>query len=238
MKYLAIIILFPILSWAKTYEFSGQAYKSENKKQQAYLEKHTIELNKDEVIKSKTVYYNTDNEEIAVLSCDYTKERFHPEFEFTDSRTGYWEKVVDLGKTFRVQYRESENSKIVSKEFSKQEYFSASQGLNELIKSNLMALYKGQDVTTSFLLPSRMQNINMLIRGKAMEEGKIKVTIEVKNFFLRMFAPKLEMVYAKNSGKLMNYYGQSNIVTAKGDKQKVYIEYNYPKELKVALNER
>lgn len=37
------------------------------------------------------------------------------------------------------------------------------------------------------------------------------------------------MTYDKNSGKLLTYYGVSNILTAEGKSQKVYIEYDYKK---------
>ncbi|MCB0385694.1 MAG: hypothetical protein KDD43_09895, partial [Bdellovibrionales bacterium] len=54
-----------------------------------------------------------------------------------------------------------------------------------------------------------------------------KIELKLQNPMLRLFAPSLELVYDQKSKNLISYYGNSNIYTEKGDKQKVLIEYQY-----------
>jgi len=222
---------------AKGLNFEGIAYKSKDKKDIVYIEKHRREFVDSKVTTSETIYYDTSGKKIATLKCDYVSAPFLPEFEFTDHRTGYSERVVKKDKLLRIEYKDSSEAKLEVKELEINDSMSASQGLNELIKFNLAKLHKNDDLSTSFLLPSRLGDIGMLITGKAKDADRVSVIIKVKNIFLRIFAPQLEMLYSKETGHLLHYFGNSNIMTAKGGKQTVYIEYNYDPGSKVALNE-
>ena len=217
----------PVSSFAEELKFVGTAYTAKDKKAIAYIEKHTRVVKDAKVLKSDTIYYDTSDKKLATLSCNYESSAFLPVFEFVDHRTGYTERLIKSGNKLKIEFQDSSKAKVETKEMPIKSSPSASQGLNELIKANLEKLYKKGDVETSFILPSRLDDIGMLITGKPNGADKVDVLIKVKNILFRIFAPQLEMTYSKKSGHLLRYFGNSNIMTESGDKQNVYIEYDY-----------
>lgn len=228
MKFLALLfIMIPLAASGKTQHFKGFAYKSKDKKVLRYTESHKRVYKAGKLFTSETTYLNPEGKKIATLKCNYSKSPTLPDFEFEDLRTGNWEKTVVENGVAKVQYREDKDSKIKTKNFKDLESLSASQGLNEFIRLNLEKIKEGDDLVTTFLIPAKLMDIDILVTGEETKSDEVEVSIKVDNWFLRIFAPKLELVYSPKGGDLMAYYGNSNIETDKGKQQKVYIEYDY-----------
>lgn len=56
---------------------------------------------------------------------------------------------------------------------------------------------------------------------------QIEIEIEIDNWFLRLFAPKLIARYDTKNGRLLWYKGLSNVLTKTGKQQSVEITYKY-----------
>ncbi|MCC7404450.1 MAG: hypothetical protein IT288_08635 [Bdellovibrionales bacterium] len=220
---------FFFTTWASADSYVvGHAYTSKTKRQLAYREYHDITQSQGRIQRAKTTYKNPDGTTIAELSCDYSKQLFLPDFEFTDHRSGYWEKVVVGTNEIKVELRENRNAKIQATTFKPRDNWSASQGLNQFITSHLQRAVKGEDVVTTFLLPAHLTTVKMLVTGSTPDGQLAQLEIKVKNPILRLFAPRIELVYELQTQRLLTYFGNSNIFTASGDKQTVFIDYDYP----------
>ena len=58
-------------------------------------------------------------------------------------------------------------------------------------------------------------------------EGKVIFEVEIDNWFLKLFAPKLKMVYDAKLKRLLSYSGLSNIRTEDKEMMNVDIDYIY-----------
>lgn len=228
----ALLLCSPSLA-TDTVVFSGTAYKSK-KQSIAYNETHEVTEVSGRIVKSKTTYRNSQGDIIAVLSCDYGKNTYLPDFTFEDLRSGNWEKVVVTGDKVNIQYRDNRQAEIEELTMDIDKKLSGSQGLNQFIVSNLEKAVMGDRPVTTFILPARQTTVDMILIGKKGEDGLAKVELKLQNPFLRLFAPTLELVYDQKSQNLISYYGNSNIYTDTGDKQKVLIEYDYSQASRIA----
>lgn len=232
-----ILLAFCSPTLAETTEFKGTAFTSKDKSTIAYFETHEVSEKDGRPFKSKTVYQDPSGKQIAVLECDYSKNTFLPDFTFLDQRTGYWEQVRVVDGVAQVEYKESAKARVEKLKLKAETNLSGSQGLNQFIVSNLQAAIDGQDVVTSFLLPARLTAIDMIVTAKTKPEGQAKIELKLRNPFLRLFAPSLELHYEVTSKRLLRYFGNSNIYTSEGDKQRVLIEYTYANPSTVAMGE-
>ena len=59
------------------------------------------------------------------------------------------------------------------------------------------------------------------------ESATVAFNIEADSWFLRLFAPNLEVRYDRQTGRLLSYQGASNLLDADRSVQKVTITYRY-----------
>lgn len=230
---IAGLLLIPSLVLATSnqttsqFNFQGIAFTDRNKKEIVYFEHHQVTFRGDRIIQSQTIYRGLDGKDIALLECDYRESLAVPKFKFIDYRDGYQENLVFVNDQLRMSVREKKGAELKSKSLKLANNLSASQGINELIKQNLAAIASGKEVKTQFIMPAKLSSFDFEISGRALDQNKVAVQIEIDNFLLKLFAPKLEMTYSRRNQRLLNYYGNSNLSTDDGDPQKVYIEYLY-----------
>jgi hypothetical protein len=72
-----------------------------------------------------------------------------------------------------------------------------------------------------------MDQFNVRIYNENFENGRMRVRIDMDNWFLRLFAPHVEAVYDINSRKLLSYQGVSVVANASGKTVPVTISYEY-----------
>lgn len=225
MKWLVLITLFslPIAYAQQVIQFSGKAYTNKKKDKLAYIEKHTVAYKQGIIQESLTKYFNAKETQIAFLNCNYTKNTFVPECIFEDFRSGQKEITTHNGKIMQIEYSEEFKAEVERSSIDLNKNSSASQGLLQYI---IHLNKKDKDsAVTNFIFPSRAMDIELKIKFQK-ENKKTIVDIDVNNFLLKMFTTKITMTLDSNN-KLIKYFGNSNIATASGEKQNVYIEYFY-----------
>jgi len=191
-----------------------------------YTEKHTVTRENGVTKRSETIYYDkTRNTKIATLISDYSKSISLPTYEFVDLRTGYREGLRFTGGTYVVYYKrpdEAEKSKVLSQEDG---VFSC-QGWHYYLIDNLAVLEK-RDIALKLVLPSELDFYSFKIEKVKSTGDQVVANLELSNWLLSFFAPKLKLVYDKKERKLIGYKGISNILDKEGERQEVSIAYAY-----------
>ncbi len=212
--------------------FSGTAFDSKDRKKIVYKETHEIKKSQDgKVLSSTTKYFDSKNNHIATLVCDYSNENypFLPNVDFVDLRLNYQEKTYLEGGKVIVKRSEDGGKTWKEEELEPEPGLVASQGLNYKIISHFEDLENGNKVSTPFVFPSQLMKIGIRLRkvDQKQVENHFRIRFEVDNFFLRLIAPYAETVYDKVTKRLVSYVGNSNILSKDRNPQEVYITYQY-----------
>ena len=203
---------------------TAKAYKTLDKKNMIYTESHHAYFKNGQIYQSENLYYDLSGKKFAELISDYSKNKSLPTYIFKDHRTKYQEGLrVSDGRyvIFHKEQGESEKTEVLT---NTKNIFSG-QGWHYYLKSNLKKL-ENQSLSMRLLFPSRLDDYEFRIRILDQTSDTIKLRLEFSSWIIRMFAPHLDLEYQKNSGKLLSFYGPSNISDESGDTQNVYIEYD------------
>ena len=192
----------------------------------AYTEHHRIEFEAEKLKSSVTTYFKEDRKtKIATLSSDYSKSQTMPTYEFQNLRSGYREGLrYSNGKYF--VYNQDKGQQEKSKELKVKASIFSCQGWHYHILRN-MEEFRKKDQTLNLVLPSELDYYDFTISKTREDKQLIYFDLHISNWFLRMFAPSLKLVYDKVKGRLHKYSGISNISDEKNERQDVNIEYEY-----------
>ncbi len=101
------------------------------------------------------------------------------------------------------------------------------------IRDHLDTLLKDESAKVRMVIPTRLDDYRFRIRpveGTEPEAPTLKMRVEVDNFFIRLFAPHVELEYDKANRRVIRYRGLSPIRDAKDDLMKVEMEFRYDPE--------
>jgi len=227
MKLLLVFLILSAIANAETQEYSGEAFV-EGKS--VYREKHTVELSAGKVIKSTTVYTNGLGEIIARLENDYRKSLSVPEHEMKDLVHGGAHGVRYENNVIILFNREGtkEDTKSIRVDDFKNKLLVGGQGFHYYLVEHLEEIIKKQELALKFLIPGRLDAYDFYLKVGKVTADTVDFEIEIDNWFLKLFAPKLELVYDRKSKRLLHYSGLSNIKDKKKELMKVKIKYTYP----------
>ena len=103
-------------------------------------------------------------------------------------------------------------------------------GFHHFIVANLDSLIQGDIISAKLVLPAQMDQFDIRICKRKIEDGRIIVQIELDNWFLRLFSPHVEAEYDLSSRRLLSYQGVSMISDASGRTVQVSISYDYSQQ--------
>lgn len=201
----------------------AKAYIDKEKKKPVYTEKHTPFYKNGKLQTSTNDYFDLKGKKIAELNSDYTRNLMMPTYLFRDLRTGTkeglrWDGVKYL--IFRQKKEKSEEYKLLD---SVENIFSC-QGWHYYLIANLDQL-KTSSIKMKLIFPSKLDYYSFRVRPLETTKDILKLRLEFDSWFIRLFAPHLDITYDKNKRKIIAYYGPSNILNDKGEIQNVYIYY-------------
>jgi len=219
-----------IMTWSLAYG-TTQVYEAEafHDGKLVYLENHDFELEGDKIIKSTTHYKDKNGKILAIFKNDYSKSLNAPENEMDDLFHKKKSGVRYLnGKLlmFSHEYGKKEESKAV-KEY-KGKLTVGGQGLHYYLVTHLEEVIKKGKLELKFLIPGRLDEYDFYLKVTKTEPTLVSFEIEIDNWFLRLFAPKLKLLYDRQKKRLLQYEGLSNLKNEKGDMMNVQIKYKYP----------
>jgi hypothetical protein len=197
-----------------------------------YIEKHKAEFNEDgKIAIATTNYFRENGELIGVLNSDFTKAVTAPDYLFRDLRDGSEHGIRLLGKEL-ILFKRDKDGKEQKKVFNKSDFDESvllvgCQGLHYYLIDHLEEVKRRGKIPIKFLIPGELTYYSFIMYYEDENDGIVKLKIKISNFFLRLFAPALEVLYRKSDRKLLQYFGVSNLQDDDGELQKVSIEYKY-----------
>lgn len=224
---ISLIFLIPFnFLLANTQVYFGEAF--ENGKL-IYKEKHEVEYTEKKIIKSTTYYYEPSGELIAKLVNNYQKSINLPVHEMDDMR---------LKMRYGLRYEDEriilyliEKSKEKTKKFQTDEFrdrlMVGGQGLHYFIINHFDEVISKKEQKLKFFIPGKLDVYDFYLKVKKVTIDKLELEILIDNWFLKLFAPKLEMTYDLKNKRLIRYRGLSNIQSKENKMMNVDIKYKY-----------
>lgn len=190
-------------------KFIGEA-RSESQ-QLIYREIHEHEFRGGKIFKSKTDYLSPSGERMASLVADYSKSSRLPIYRFEDYRSGASEGVLSVEPQVKVWKNRGGVDKDREKDFEVDPDLIGGQGFHHFIRENLESLIDGPARSVKLLIPAKLDFFNFRIRWVETVGDLVKLRLEAESWWLRLFAPHLDVKYERSTKRLMYYYGISNI---------------------------
>lgn len=225
---IALALLFSVYAEAKVETYSGEA-KRDGKT--VYTEKHIVRYDAGgNVIEAETTYRNTKGDVISVLKSDFRSSLTAPDHVITNLRTGNVqglrtsrEKII----LFNKDDGKAEETKELAITPNESRIAFGCQGLNYYLLKNLDEFQQKQSLPIRFLIPGDLDAYNFEIKFVREVDGIVEIEIEIDNWFLSLFAPKLKVKYDTKKKRIIWYEGLSNIKGEDGKNQSVTIVYSY-----------
>ena len=217
------------LSWfgveANGETFVGKALNSKGILE--YVEYHTVKYRNGKVSESQTIYYDADNRKIADLISEYS---FGPQFgsyDFRDIRANYEDGVKVSADRLYLFRKKSPEDDVEGKYLPRENNQIVGQGFHQFIVNNLEPIAQGEIFQVRLILPSRLDQFDFRIRKRKMEGDTLYIRLEIDNWFLRLFAPHVDVEYDLKTRHLLRYEGISNLEDTSGKHKKVTVTYAY-----------
>jgi hypothetical protein len=86
---------------------------------------------------------------------------------------------------------------------------------------------RGDIISAKLVLPAHMDQFDIRISKSKIENGRLKIRIELDNWFLRLFTPRVEAEYDLDKRRLISYQGVSMVADESGENVPVTVVYDY-----------
>jgi hypothetical protein len=205
--------------------FVGKAVNSEDTVE--YVERHTVTYKDGRPIKSDTIYFDDNNRIIGDLISEYS---FGPQFgsyHFKDIRANYEDGAKVSADQIRLFRKRGPEAATEEKLLTREEDQIVGQGFHQFIAYSIEDIAKGEVFHVRLVLPSRLDQFKFRIRKREIKGDTIYIRLEIDNWFLRLFAPHIDVEYDLSTGRLLRYEGVSNLEDDSGKHRKVTITYTY-----------
>jgi hypothetical protein len=206
---------------------TGRAYDPESGLL-LYEERHLETLRDGRMVSARVRYVDAEGRPFADKRVDFDRNPYIPEFELENGRTGHMEVVRRLSDAeIQVRFREAESDALREARLSVPEDALADAGFDRFVEAHWEELMSGRTLVRCFLVPSRLEFMDLQIRKSAEDGEQVRFTMEFASFLLRLLVPSIEVSYDRLSRRLLQYDGVSNLRDARGKNMRVRIEFDY-----------
>ncbi|MCE3009158.1 MAG: hypothetical protein LW875_00930 [Proteobacteria bacterium] len=199
--------------------------------QVVYLENHMSDYGAGgQIVRARTEYTRRSGEVIAVIDSEFKDSLSAPAHFFEDKRTGHRHGIrYENGQLvlFSQDKGKSEETKTLTIDKASPALTVGCQGLFYYLQQNYDELVKRKKIPLKFMIPGKLEYYDFEMELVREVDGVAYIEVHIKNWFLRLFAPKLDVRYDIKSKRMIYYKGLSNLQTDKGETQAVEIEYSY-----------
>lgn len=196
-----------------------------------YVEKHKTTFDASgNVLSAKTDYVKEDGTLLGRIDSDFTSNLTAPTHTFYDNRNGEEHGIRYEGDQIILFLKEKgkkEETKKIDKSIAGDGIIVGCQGLHYYLRQNFEKVMKKKVLPIKMLIPGKLDYYSFEMKLDKEKGDLVTFDIEIESFFLKFFAPSLQITYDKKSRNLLTYAGVSNILDDKGDVQNVRITYNY-----------
>lgn len=224
MKLFWITLLLCLEAHCETQVFEAIAkYKG----QVAYLERHTVVYDDQTLIKSQTEYLDPEGKPIASLRSDFTHSLAAPEYIFQDRRQQSLQGQRWLKQKLEV-FSQNKKNKLEKKNLQQSpELMMGGEGIVYYIGAHLKELINSEGMDFKFIIPGRLSAFDFVINPLAHNEEEAAFEIKMKSWIMRLFGPRLKLIYDVQKKRLKSFEGLSNVKNSEGEMMSVDIQYVY-----------
>jgi hypothetical protein len=150
-----------------------------------------------------------------------------PDFDFEDARDGYREGVRSTGDGREVYWQARRDAPMKSRALSVGADSIIDAGFDAMVRERLAALASGKRVEAEFLLPSRLDFIDVAIARDDSADvagGTLPLRMNIDAWY-GFAAPGTRMLYRRSDGWLLRFDGIGTIRDARGRHQRVRVEF-------------
>ncbi|MDX1707412.1 MAG: hypothetical protein R3274_02355 [Desulfobacterales bacterium] len=195
-----------------------------------FFEEHIVKYTSDRIATMHTTYYDADFNQIGRLATDFSQGSQFGSYDFTDERLLYKDGARVMTDRILIYSQKTAESGLREKIIQRESDQIVGQGFHPFIVSNLAKLANGAVIPAKLVLPAQMDQYDVRIYQKARENDRIQIRIEMDNWFLRLFAPHVEVEYDIQTRQLVSYRGVSVVADASGKTIPITVSYEYTKQ--------
>jgi hypothetical protein len=158
----------------------------------------------------------------------YQSQRHTPDFNMTDTRSGYAEGVRRTAQGLRAYSQLNATSPRRETTVALRPNLVIDAGFDDFVRLNWRELEAGKAVNFPFLVPSQLDTYNFKIRKhrEVTIEGSTASVIRLNlSGVLAWFTPYIEVSYRQADQVLMRYEGLTNIRNADGELLEAVIDF-------------
>ena len=228
----AIFLLTTVSALADVQRIYGRALNADG--DLVYLEEHIIRYENDRIAALKTIYYDADAKKIGEQASDFSHGPQFGSYDFKDERLRYHDGARVMSNRILIYCKETPQADTQKKYLERESDQIVGQGFHQFILTNLDRLIQGEVISAKLVLPAQMDQFDIRISKSKLEEGRLRIRIELDNWFLRLFTPNVEAEYDLDTRRLLSYRGVSMIADESGKNVPVTVSYDYSQQFPLA----
>jgi hypothetical protein len=214
----------------QTFSYRAKAFDLESGRF-IYTENHREIWQNGRHVGSAVRYLDPYGKLLVSKTVNYRTGETTPTFEMVDSRDGYTEAANVNGRSVVLKSRRNSNQPMASESLQLPAQAVIDSGFDAFVRSRLDDLMQGKSVKFPFAVPVERKFFEFRLRKTSASSGKVKFTLELDNMVFRLFVKPIDLTYHRESRRLLEYRGMSNINNADGKSYRARIVFEYPEEL-------
>lgn len=227
MKLFLLLFFLTFKAYPETQVFEAIA---KHEGQMAYVERHTVVYDDQTLIKSFTEYLDPEGKLIASMRSDYTHNLAAPEFVLQDKRNQSLQGERWRKGNLEVFSRETKKDRMASRSLAtsnQKEVLISGPGLIYFIAANLQKIISNDVLDFQYVIPGRLEAFDFYIETLAHNNQQVEFEIKMKSWLMRLFGPRLKLIYNIQKKRLISFEGLSNLRDEEGKMMSVDIQYKY-----------
>jgi len=193
-----------------------------------YREFHEVRRENGRLVEERVTYRRPDGEIFATKRVDYRTDFVAPDFELSNSATGHGEAFERQGDALVVRYRASQDEAERSATIPSAAGLIVDAGFDWFIAGSWDRLVGGEALIRPFLVPSRLDSVDMRIRrlSRRDDDNTIGFELAIDSALLRLVVPAIRVWYDASTRAMLRYEGISNLRDASGRNLDVTIVFS------------
>ena len=228
LSFLSFLMILASSSHAQVEKFTGRAVNAKGDLE--YIEEHSVQLKNNQIASLRTKYFDSEYKKIGEITSDFSAGSRFGSYDFKDERLEYKDGAKVFSDKIMLYSQDTPRGNVKKKYFDRDSDQILGQGFHPFIQENFEALLRGEVYEAKLVLPAQMNQFKVRISPTKEVDGRLKIRIELDNWFLRLFAPSIVAEYEISTRRLVSYRGVSAISNASGQNVQVTITYSYPQK--------
>lgn len=195
-----------------------------------FLEEHIVKYENGRIANIKTIYYDAGLKKIGEQVSDFSHGPQFGSYDFKDERLQYHDGARVMSDRILIYCKETLQAGTKKKYLRKDSNQIVGQGFHQFIVANLDSLIRGDVISAKLVLPAQMDQFDIRICKRKIENGRILIQIELDNWFLRLFTPHVQAEYDLSNRRLLSYRGLAMISDVSGNTVGVEVSYDYSQQ--------